>query len=180
MNYIKEIETRFQIKAREQRSDLHFISVDRSKLVQLITWMRDVLGFRHLVFLTAVDYPENEIMRLTYMVHSYNEKADVGILVELPRKEPVMESIHHLWRAAATYQRELFEMFGIDFPGSPDKDVPFILESWGDNPPPMRRDFDTRAYSEKTYYPRPGRLTHDPTEHMAEKIYPKEKGLRDE
>ncbi|WP_416208189.1 NADH-quinone oxidoreductase subunit C [Halomonas sp.] len=32
-------------------------------------------------------------------------------------------------------QRELKEMFGIDFPGSPRVDEPFVLESWDDIPP---------------------------------------------
>jgi NADH-quinone oxidoreductase subunit C len=38
----------------------------------------------------------------------------------------------------------------------------------------MRRDFDTLDYSEKTYFPRPGRTTHDPREHMKEQLYPKD------
>jgi hypothetical protein len=38
----------------------------------------------------------------------------------------------------------------------------------------MRREFDTKAYSEARYVPRPGRTTHDTTEHMKEKLYPEE------
>ncbi len=37
----------------------------------------------------------------------------------LPRDAASMDSIHDLWPTAATYQRELREMFGIDFPDSP-------------------------------------------------------------
>ncbi|MBN2781385.1 MAG: NADH-quinone oxidoreductase subunit C, partial [Candidatus Marinimicrobia bacterium] len=81
--------------------------------------------------------------------------------------------IHHLWKQAATYQRELKEMFGIDFPGSPRIDEPFILEGWQDIPP-YRRDFDTKKYSEETYFPRPGRTTHDPADYMKQKLYPEE------
>jgi NADH-quinone oxidoreductase subunit C len=64
-------------------------------------------------------------------------------------------------------------MFGINFPGSPDVDKPFILEGW-EEIPPYRRDFDTKEYSEKTYFPRPGRETHDPAEYMKKKLYPNE------
>jgi NADH-quinone oxidoreductase subunit C len=62
-------------------------------------------------------------------------------------------------------------MFGIDFPGSPRVDEPFILESW-DDIPPMRREFDTRAYSEARYFPRPGREKIVPREYMREQLYP--------
>ena len=84
-----------------------------------------------------------------------------------------MDSIHHLWAQAATYQRELKEMYGINFPGSPRVDEEFALEGWKDVPP-MRRDFDTLAYSESTFFPRPGRKTHDPVEYMKKNMYPDE------
>lgn len=82
-----------------------------------------------------------------------------------------MDSIHHLWAQAATYQRELKEMYGVHFPGSPRVDEEFALEGWKDVPP-MRRDFDTLAYSEQTFFPRPGRKTHNPVEYMKKNMYP--------
>ncbi|WP_455383230.1 NADH-quinone oxidoreductase subunit C [Salinispira pacifica] len=88
-----------------------------------------------------------------------------------------MDSIHHLWAQAATYQRELKEMYGIHFPGSPRIDEEFALEGWNDVPP-MRREFDTREYSEKTFFPRPGRKTHDPVEYMKQNMYPDPDGER--
>jgi len=82
-----------------------------------------------------------------------------------------MESAHHLWKNMQTYQRELKEMFGIDFPGCPRVDEDFILEGW-DDMPPYRRDFDTKKYSTDTYFPRPGRGSNDPAEYMKKKMYP--------
>jgi NADH-quinone oxidoreductase subunit C len=97
----------------------------------------------------------------------------MGIRVMVDREEAEMVSIHHLWAGAATYQRELFEMFGISFPGSPRMKEPFILEGWKEMPP-YRRDFDTLKYSEKTYFPRPGRSTNDTAKYMKEKMYPED------
>jgi hypothetical protein len=84
-----------------------------------------------------------------------------------------MDTIHHLWAQAATYQRELKEMYGVDFPGSPRVNDEFALEGWADIPP-MRRDFDTLEYSERTFFPRPGRKTYDPVEYMKQNMYPDE------
>jgi len=38
----------------------------------------------------------------------------------------------------------------------------------------MRREFDTLKYAEETYFPRPGRETHDPATYMKQKLYPNE------
>ena len=101
-----------------------------------------------------MDYIEEEVFRLTYLVHNFGEGMDVGVETDIPREAPRAETISHLWAQAATYERELAEMFGIDFPGSPRVNEPFILESWRDIPP-MRRDFDTKEYSLRTYFHRP-------------------------
>ena len=139
--------------------------------VILLSYLRDIERFSHLAFFTAVDRIEQETFQLVYLLHNYATHTDFGMYVELERSNPVMESIHHLWAQAATFQRELKEMFGIDFPGSPRVDESFILEGWQEIPP-MRRDFDTLAYSEKTYFPREGRTTQDPREYMKENLYP--------
>jgi NADH-quinone oxidoreductase subunit C len=161
------------LRTEMQRNDLHFIDVDKTHLVALITNLKDVHGFKHLVLLTAVDRIEDGVFQITYLLNHPQNKNDLGIRVFVDREHAEMESIHNLWKQAATYQRELKEMFGIDFPGSPRIDKPFILEGW-DDMPPYRRDFDTLKYSEETYFPRPGRSSNDPAEYMKQKLYPDE------
>ena len=169
---IKGLKRLFTLKhVVHQRPDLTFITVPKSRLVMVLTHLRDIEKFTHLVFLTAVDRLEEGKFQLTYMLHNYHSHTDLGVQVEFSRNNATMESIHHLWAQAATFQRELKEMFGIDFPGSPRVDESFILEGWQEIPP-MRRDFDTKEYSEKTFYPRPGRTTADPRKYMQEKLYP--------
>ena len=156
-----------------QRNNLYFITTEKAQAVELVTHLRDYEKFTHLVILTAVDWIEDELFQLTYLLNSPSRKMDIGVRVMIDRNNPEMVSIHHLWAAAATYQRELFEMFGISFPDSPRLKVPFILEGWK-GIPPYRRDFDTLKYSEETFFPRPGRSKKDPAEHMKEMMYPEE------
>jgi len=158
---------------KQQRADLAYLSISGLHAEMLIRHLRDHEGFSHLVFFTAVDYIEDGIFRLIYMLHNYGTKDTLGVHVDLPRAEPVMTSIHELWAQAALYQRELKEMFGIDFPGSPGVNEDFMLEGW-EEMPPMRREFDTRAYAEKTFFPREGRKSTDPREYMKENLYPEE------
>jgi len=173
MDYvIHELKTHYSGRTFEKkREDLLFTTLETGVLVHALKHLRDLLGFRHLVLITAVDWIEEDQFQLTYLLRNHTQKTDVGLRVFIPRQNPVMESVHTLWETAATYQRELHEMFGIDFPGSPRVNKPFILEGWQDIPP-YRRDFDTKKYSEETYFPRPGRKTHDPETYMKQKLYP--------
>ncbi|MBN2781428.1 MAG: NADH-quinone oxidoreductase subunit C, partial [Candidatus Marinimicrobia bacterium] len=117
---IERLEKNFKISGLvTQRANEVFLTVDKEDAVAFITRLREQEGFTHLVILTAVDWLEDGKFQLTYLLNNNAMKADLGVRVFLDRERPVMESIHHLWKQAATYQRELKEMFGIDFPGSP-------------------------------------------------------------
>lgn len=155
----------------EQRQDLAFVTVPREYLRPLLLELRDREGFSHLVLLTAVDWIEDNQFQLTYLLCNRQRAIDIGLRVMLPRDDASMESMHDIWPTAATYQRELREMFGIDFPGSPGLNDDFILEGWNDIPP-YRRDFDTLRYSEESYRHRPGRETRDPAHYMKDQLYP--------
>ncbi len=171
INHLKE---RFSVdEVTESAAGQPFVTVEKEKLVPMITSLQANHGFTVLVIYTAVDWIEEGRFQLTYVVNNPVEKKDLGIRVYIDREGAVMDSIHHLWKHAATFQREMKEMFGIDFPGSPGLDEPFFLEGW-DNIPPMRREFDTKKYSEETYFPRPGRSTNDPATYMKQKLYPDE------
>jgi NADH-quinone oxidoreductase subunit C len=155
----------------EQRKNLAFVTVPAAHLRDTLLHLRDKEDFTHLVLLTVVDWLEEGQFQLTYLLNSRALACDLGLRVLIQRDTATMESIHDLWPTAATYQRELREMFGIDFPGSPRIEEEFILEGWNDIPP-YRRDFDTLKYAQEAYAERPGRVTHDPETHMRLQMYP--------
>jgi len=156
---------------RRQNDQLYFAECPPEQLVALLTHLRDREEFTHLSFLTAVDRIENGKFELVYMLHNYASGIQLGIEVFVDRDAPEMESIHPLWEQARVFQQELREMFGVRFPGSPRLDENFALEGW-EGIPPMRRDFDTKKYSEETFFPRPGRSSEEPREYMKKKLYP--------
>jgi NADH-quinone oxidoreductase subunit C len=151
-----------------------FLTCEKKDTISVLTYLKTYEGFTHLVLLTAVDWNEDNKFQLTYLLNNPKTKTQLGVRTFIDRskwpEESEMQTAHHLWPAMKTYQRELHEMFGIDFPGSPEVNDPLILEYW-DTIPPYRRDFDTKKYSEETYFPRPGRTTHDPATYMKEKLY---------
>ena len=105
-----------------QRDNLVFITIDKEKVTDLVTDLKTREGFTHLVLLSCVDRIEEGLFQLTYLLNQPEKKFDIGVRAMIPRDDSVMVSIHHLWEQAATYQRELREMYGINFPGSPRVD----------------------------------------------------------
>jgi NADH-quinone oxidoreductase subunit C len=152
---------------------LRFVTIPKVQALQAVQYLLEKQGYKHLILLTAVDYIEQGQFQLTYLLHNPQNKSDVGVRVLIDRENASMDSAHEFWPTIATYQRELREMFGIRFPGSPGIDDDFILEGWH-GMPPYRRDFDTKAYAESFFPQREGRETNDPATFMKEKLYPNE------
>ena len=151
------------------------LQVSKANGERLIRELRDREGFTHLNFIACTDWIEDGIFRLVYMLHNYATGQNIGVHVDIGRDNAEMTSIHTLWAQAWTYQRELRELWGINFPGSPRVEEDFCLEGW-DEIPPMRREFDTVEYCERTFTSREGRGTVNPREHMAEIIFPNRGG----
>jgi len=151
------------------------LKVGKDSAEILIRELRDREGYTHLNFIACIDYIEDGIFTLVYMLHNYASKETLGVHVDIDRESAEMTSIHTLWAQAWTYQRELREMYGINFPGSPRLEEDFCLEGW-DQIPPMRREFDTKAFSEERFGHREGRHSEVPRDHMKVELYPNRGG----
>jgi len=114
-----------------------------------LAYAKDRLGFDHLTHISCVDWLEDGHFELVYILWSYTKKVQLLAKCRIPRHEPEFETIQSIWGHAGTYEREIHEMYGINFAGN-DRLGDFILEDW-EGPPPMRRDFDTVKYSQETY-----------------------------
>jgi NADH-quinone oxidoreductase subunit C len=131
------------------------IAIKKETIPSILMYMKETLGFRHLSHIAYVDWIEQGEFELVYILWSPSDKLKLFVRTRIDRENPVMDNIDMIWRQANTYEREIREMLGIQFPGlvAPDE---FILEDWEDLPP-FRRDFDTMEYVDRTFWHRPGR-----------------------
>ena len=111
-----------------QRDDLAFITMKKDDVLSTLVHLRDIEKYTHLVMITAIDYIEIGKFQITYLLHNYFSHTDIGVRTLISRDHATMDSMHHLWKQVATYQRELHEMFGINFPNSPRVEENFVLE----------------------------------------------------
>ena len=143
------------LTARVRRERRIVASLEKELIPSVLVHAKDNMGFKHLSHMTVVDWIEEEHFEMVYILWNHEKRVQLIIKTMIPRDNAVMSNIDTIWRQANTYQREMREMFGIEFPGF-EGDREFILEDW-EEMPPMRRDFDTKEYANKTYFHRKGR-----------------------
>jgi len=108
-------------------------------------------GFDQLIDLTAVDFltyrgrrslPEGtepgrfEVVA-SLLNHSRRER--IRIRVQIDGDEPTLASLFDIYPGAENLEREVFDMFGIDFAGHPDMSRVLMPEDWDGHP--LRKDY---------------------------------------
>jgi len=134
-----EIVDQYQVSFEVEKHDVH----------QLLTVLK-AAGWIQLSYLSAVDWPEDKEFELVYIVFNWDKAVHIQIRARLDRDNAVMNSIMPIFEGCKYYERETCEFFGIKFPGNPDYNKQLILEEW-DDIPPLRKDFDPQAYSDKKF-----------------------------
>jgi NADH-quinone oxidoreductase subunit C len=134
-----EITNQYQVAFEVNKNDVH----------QLLTVLK-ANGFKQLSYLSAVDWLAEGEFELVYIVFDWDRAVHVQIRTRLDRNNAVMNTIMPIYEGCKYYERETHEFFGIKFPGNPDYDKQLILEEW-DDIPPLRKDFDPQAYSDKKF-----------------------------
>ncbi len=141
--------------ARIQRSRRVIVCTTKENIEAVLLFMKEKLGYIHLSHMSCVDWIEENRFELVYILWHPQEKLNALVKIDIDRNNPVAPNIDYIWRQANTYEREIREMFGIEFDGLVGRRE-LILEDW-DDMPPMRRDFDTLKYTLENFEFRPGR-----------------------
>ncbi|MDK1044150.1 MAG: NADH-quinone oxidoreductase subunit C [Anaerolineales bacterium] len=97
-------------------------------------------GYDLLIGLTASDHwPELPRFEMLYQLFSTEKNSLIGLSVRLEGEEPKVPSIESVYRNANWHEREVFDMFGIDFPGHSDLRRILMPMDWEGHP--LRRDY---------------------------------------
>ena len=101
------------------------------------------LLFDVLVDITAVDYPEKKPrFSVVYHLLSLPFNRRLRLKVSVDDGKPALDSLTPLWGAANWLEREVWDMFGIQFAGHPD--LRRILMYDGFEGHPLRKDYPIR------------------------------------
>lgn len=118
------------------------------KLVEAATFIRDELGYDLLSSVTGVDYLAEGKMEVVY--HAYKTTGGPALVfkVQVPRADPIeVPSLYDVWMGADLQEREIWDLYGIQFTGHPD--LRRILMWEGFEGHPMRKDWKEPFYEEE-------------------------------
>ncbi|MCL4168010.1 UNVERIFIED_CONTAM: hypothetical protein GTU68_045580 [Idotea baltica] len=98
-------------------------------------------GWNVCIDLTAVDYlgivPERFEVVGNFLSHSRHER--LRARVQVPESAPSIGSLFALYPGSDLLEREVFDMFGIEFVGHPDLSRILMPEGWVGHP--LRKDY---------------------------------------
>jgi NADH-quinone oxidoreductase subunit C/D len=156
-NIISELRTRFddQIILHEQFTidAIPTVWIGKDNLVQVLKYLKNgiVLPYKMLFDLTAIDertrknrngQPSSDFT-VVYHLTSFGRNQDIRIKIALKEGDLNIPSVTSVWESANWYEREVFDMFGINFTGHPRLTRILMPKSWKGHP--LRKEHHARA-----------------------------------
>lgn len=137
---LKSLQTKFGITFEEFRDEVHCF-VKPEQIVEALTMLRDEHQFELLSAQTAVDYyPQNDPrFHVIYQLTSIAKNLSLQLRVPVNGDQPKVPTAAHVYATANWRERELLDMFGIEFEGHPDPRR--LLMPDGTEGHPLRKDF---------------------------------------
>lgn len=141
INKIKEKFPGSIIESSEFRGDLSIL-VKKDSLKKIALFLRDdeELKFNFCKDVTAIDWAKRkERYTVVYLLYSYTGKVELKLKVNLDESDLNCESLSSVWKSADWYERETFDMYGINFLNHPDLRRVYMPEEFEYYP--LRKDF---------------------------------------
>jgi NADH-quinone oxidoreductase subunit C len=151
-NYLVPLSQKFgdAVRGEEFRDNLRVI-VATEKIHDVLKALKEQFGFNMLCDLAGIDYlgyPDaTDRFGVVYALTNVSTGERIFVKTFVNDPVPSLPTATDLWRGADWMEREVFDMFGIDFPGHPDLRrilLPREFTSF-----PLRKDYPLRGYGER-------------------------------
>ena len=121
--------------------------VEKDKLIEVATAIRDEFGYDHLTAVTGVDYLPEGKMEVVYHAFKTTGGPVLTFKVQVPRVDPVeVPSVTPIWPGAEFQEREAWDLLGIKFTDHPDLRRILLWEGFEGHP--LRKDWKEAFYEE--------------------------------
>ena len=160
----KLVNSELTSKIKKTTITFNELLVDTSveELINVILFLKshDKIKFRQLIDIAGVDYPEEEKrFSLVYLLlsHEKNIRIKVSINFEIGKKIPTLTKVYP---SANWMEREVFDMYGIEFTDHPD--LRRILTDYNFEGHPLRKDFPLTGFNEVRYSEKEKKVIYEP------------------
>jgi NADH-quinone oxidoreductase subunit C len=133
-------------------------------IVAVMKHLRDdpACGFRAIVDITAVDWPQREHrFDIVYHLLSPTHNARIRVKIEVGEATSVA-SIIDVFPGANWFEREVYDLYGVVFTGHPD--MRRILTDYGFEGHPLRKDFPLTGFVEVRWDDEQKRVVYSPVQ----------------
>lgn len=139
-----------------------WVEIERGSTLAVLRLLRDdpEFSFDGLMDLTAVDWLDQgmpERFCVVYILYSYRDNAYFRVKTWVPEEDPVVDSASGLWKSAPWAEREVYDLFGIEFEGHPDLKRLMLPEYYTGHP--LRKDYPLTGAGERDHFPKYDRDT---------------------
>jgi len=119
------------------------IEVKKDRIAEIMTFLRDndIAPFNYLVDETAVHWPKEEQFEIVYILYSFAKNEHVRVKTRIKEYEPI-ESVVSVWITADWLEREVYDMFGVQYANHPHLKRILLPEDWVGFP--LRKDYNIR------------------------------------
>ena len=124
----------------ENHSNQFVVYVRPERNHEILQWLRDDPAHRYafLSDVTAVDFGKGRPLEVVYNLFSLDNHLTLRVKCELPLTALEVRSVVDLWQCANWLEREVYDMFGIEFAGHPDLKRILMPDDWEGYP--LRKD----------------------------------------
>jgi len=127
-----------------KKEGLYKVNVAKDRIFELIRMIKEEYNFATLNAITCTDWIEDEHFALIYILTTLDRKETIMIETLISREKSTIPTLSRDFLQAQIMERDLSEMYGIDFIGN-DNLKELSLENWT-HTPPLRREFDTLKF----------------------------------
>jgi NADH-quinone oxidoreductase subunit C len=154
----QEIKSMFKnIKVIISKDKSMLINARKDQLLAVLKFLKGK-GYNHLALISCIDWEEEKQFEMVYVLTPYLQRSKkvtddwrlhVIVKFRIPRENAEFITAIPVFKNAEPYEREIHELFGINFEGHPRLTQLFLEREY--KIPPFRKDFDTRKYVKEIF-----------------------------
>lgn len=131
------------------------VTVEKGRIVEICTFLRDECGYNFLCDLCGVDYlGQSPRFMVVYNLYNISTKMRLRVKVPVEEQNANVDTVSGVWSTANWPERECWDLMGISFNDHPDLRRILMADDWEGHP--LRKDYPVQGPDREPYQ---GRLS---------------------